>query len=106
MYGIAGHPRFRPVIGIADEGWYITSKREVDRWGQPDRRAPGGTHGYDARAKSMQGLFIAAGPRIKSGVRWSSHSRTFTSTTSCARVMGLTPAKNDGDPAVTRDMLR
>ena len=105
VYGIAGHPRLPPVVGIADEGWYITSKREVDRWGQPDRHAPGGTHGYDARAKSMQGVFIAAGPRLKSGVTVAAFENIHIYEFLCA-VLGLTPANNDGDPSVTRDMLR
>ena len=105
VYGIAGHPRLPPVVGIADEGWYITSKREVDRWGQPDRHAPGGTHGYDARLKSMQGVFIAAGPRVKSGVTVAPFENIHVYEFMCA-VLGLTPAKNDGDPSVTRDMLR
>lgn len=105
VYGIAGHPRLPPVVGIAHEGWYITSKREVDRWGQPDRHPPGGTHGYDARAKSMQGLFIAAGPRFESGVTVAPFENIHIYELMCA-VLGLTPAKNDGDPSVTRDMLR
>jgi predicted AlkP superfamily pyrophosphatase or phosphodiesterase len=105
VYGIAGHPRLPPVIGIADEGWYITSKREVDRWGQPDRHPPGGTHGYDARAKSMQGLFIASGPRLDSGVVVPAFENIHVYELMCA-ILGLTPAKNDGDPSVTRDMLR
>ena len=93
------------MIGIADEGWYITSRREVDRWRQPDRRAPRGTHGYDARAKSMQGVFIAAGPRIKSGVTVAAFENIHVYDFMCA-VLGLTPAQNDGDPSATRDMLR
>jgi predicted AlkP superfamily pyrophosphatase or phosphodiesterase len=105
VYGISGHPRLPPVVGIADEGWYITSKREVERWGQGDRRAPAGTHGYDARARSMHGLFVAAGPRIKSGVMVKSFENIHVYDFLCA-LMGLTPATNDGDPAVTRDMLR
>ena len=105
VYGIAGHPRLPPVVGIADEGWYITSKREVDRWGQPDRRAPGGTHGYDARATSMQGVFIASGPRLKSGITVAPFENIHIYEFMCA-VLGLTPARNDGDPSVTRDMLR
>ena len=104
-YGISGHPRLPAVIGIADEGWYITSQREVDRWGQSDRRPPAGTHGYDARARSMHGLFVAAGPRIKSGVIVKPFENIHVYDFICA-VMGLTPATNDGDPAVTRDMLR
>ena len=105
VYGIAGHPRLPPVVGIAHEGWYITSKREVDRWGQADRHPPGGTHGYDARAKSMQGVFIAAGPRLKSGVTVAPFENIHIYELMCA-VLGLTPARNDGDPSVTRDMLR
>jgi predicted AlkP superfamily pyrophosphatase or phosphodiesterase len=105
VYDLAGHPRLPAVIGIAKEGWFITSTREVDRWGQPDRHAPGGTHGYDARLLSMHGLFIAAGPRIKSGVTVKPFKNIHVYDFMCA-VLGLQPAKNDGDPGVTRDMLR
>jgi predicted AlkP superfamily pyrophosphatase or phosphodiesterase len=105
VYDLAGHPRLPAVVGIAKEGWFITSTREVDRWGQPDRHAPGGTHGYDARLQSMQGLFIAAGPRIKSGVTAKPFKNIHIYDFMCA-VLGLQPAKNDGDPGVTRDMLR
>jgi predicted AlkP superfamily pyrophosphatase or phosphodiesterase len=105
VYDLAGHPRLPAVIGIAKEGWFITSTREVDRWGQPDRHAPGGTHGYDARLPSMHGLFIAAGPRIKSGVTVKPFKNIHVYDFMCA-VLGLQPAKNDGDPGVTRDMLR
>jgi predicted AlkP superfamily pyrophosphatase or phosphodiesterase len=105
VYDLAGHPRLPAVVGIAKEGWLITSTREVDRWGQPDRHAPGGTHGYDARLQSMQGLFIAAGPRIKSGVTVKPFKNIHIYDFMCA-VLGLQPAKNDGDPGVTRDMLR
>ena len=104
-YGLAGHRRLPPIIGIADEGWYITSKREVARWGEPNRNAPGGTHGYDARAKSMHGLFIASGPRFRSGLVVKPFENIHIYELMCA-VLGVTPAKNDGDPAVTRDMLR
>ena len=105
VYGIAGHPRLPAIVGIADEGWYITSTREIDRWEEPGRKAPAGTHGYDARLKSMQGLFIASGPRIKSGRTVAAFENIHVYELMCA-ILGLTPASNDGDPAVTRDMLR
>ena len=105
VYKLAGHPRMPAVVGIAKEGWFITSKRDVDRWEEPDRHAPGGTHGYDARAQSMQGLFIANGPRIRSALRFKPFENIHVYDFMCA-VLGLQPAKNDGDPAVTRDMLR
>jgi predicted AlkP superfamily pyrophosphatase or phosphodiesterase len=104
-YGLTGHSRLPAVIGVADEGWYITSKREVARWGQPDRHAPGGTHGYDPRLKSMHGLFIASGPRFRSGLVVKPFENIHVYELMCA-VLGITPAKNDGDPAATRDMLR
>ena len=103
-YGLAGHPRLPAIFAIAKEGWYIASQRDVARWGEPNRRAPGGTHGYDARAQSMQGLFIANGPRIRHGLKFKPFENIHIYEFMCA-VLGLQPAKNDGDPAVTRDML-
>ena len=104
-YGLANHPRVSPIIGIADEGWYIASRSETNRWDRHERRSPGGTHGYDARAKSMQGLFIASGPRLRRGLRVKSFDSIHVYNLMCA-VLGVEPAKNDGDPAVTLEMLR
>jgi predicted AlkP superfamily pyrophosphatase or phosphodiesterase len=104
-YGLRGHPRLPAIVGVAREGWFITSTREIDRWGEPNRHAPGGTHGYDRNLRSMHGLFIANGPRIKTGVRVDEFENIHIYDFLCA-VLGLQPAKNDGDPAVTRDMLR
>ena len=104
-YGLAGHPRLPAIVAIAKEGWFITSKREVARWEQPDRHAPGGTHGYDGRLPSMHGLFLANGPRIRRGLEVKPFENIHVYEFMCA-VLGLQPAKNDGDPAVTRDMLR
>jgi predicted AlkP superfamily pyrophosphatase or phosphodiesterase len=104
-YGVAGHPRLPAVVGLADEGWYITSQRELDRWEEPGRHTPAGTHGYDARLKSMQGVFVTSGPRIKSGVTVPPFENIHLYEFMCA-LLDLTPAKNDGDAAVTRDMLR
>lgn len=103
-YGLAGHPRLPAVFAIANDGWTIASKQDVRRWGDPER-PPGGAHGYHARAQSMQGLFIAAGPRIRSGMTVPRFENIHVYEFMCA-VLGLQPAKNDGDPAVTRDMLR
>jgi predicted AlkP superfamily pyrophosphatase or phosphodiesterase len=104
-YGLANHPRVPAVIGIADEGWTIASARDLDRWRAGDRTPPRGTHGYDQRAKSMQGLFVAAGPQLRSGMVVEPFENIHIYELMCA-LLDLTPAKNDGDPAVTRDMLR
>lgn len=104
-YGLAGHPRLPPVVGIADEGWYVTSKREMARWGTEGRHAPGGTHGYDPALPSMHGLFVAAGPRLASGLTVPAFENIHVYELLCA-LLGLQPSPNDGDPAVTRGMLR
>jgi predicted AlkP superfamily pyrophosphatase or phosphodiesterase len=104
-YKLAGHRRLPAIVGVAADGWFITSTREVARWAEPDRHAPGGTHGYDVELPSMHGVFIANGPRIKSGMRVNRIENIHIYHFMCA-VLGLQPAKNDGDPAATRDMLR
>jgi predicted AlkP superfamily pyrophosphatase or phosphodiesterase len=104
-YALAGHPRVPPIVGIADEGWTITSKAQQERWRRPNRRAPGGTHGYDARARSMQGLFIATGPRIRQGLIVKPFENIHVYEFMCA-LLGIEPSKNDGDAAVTRALLR
>ena len=105
VYGLAAHPRLPAIIGIADDGWQIVSRRDTDRWREPESRSgTGGQHGYDSRLKSMQGLFVAAGPRIRSGLRVAAFENIHVYDFMCA-LLGVTPAKNDGDAAVTRDML-
>ncbi len=105
-YGaLAGHPRLPAVVGIADEGWYITSRREQARWASGAAAPPGGEHGYAAQVKSMHGLFIAAGPRLRQGMIVPPFENLHVYELMCA-VLGLEPADNDGDPAVTRAFLR
>jgi predicted AlkP superfamily pyrophosphatase or phosphodiesterase len=104
-YDLAGHPRLPAIVAIAKEGWFITSVAEQQRWREPNRHPPGGTHGYDPTLPSMHGLFIATGPRLRSGVSVKAFKNIHVYDLMCA-VLGLTPAKNDGDPAITRDMLR
>ena len=105
VYGLAGHPRLSPIVGIADEGWFITSRTETGRWDRHERDAPGGTHGYDARTKSMQGLFIASGPRLQRGLIFKPFENIHVYNLMCA-VIGIQPSQNDGDFAVVKDMLR
>lgn len=105
VYGLAGHPRVPPIIGVADDGWYITSRTETARWDRHERDSPGGTHGYDAGAKSMQGLFIGAGPRFRSGVVVAPFENIHLYNLMC-ELMDIQPSPNDGDEAVAARMLR
>ena len=104
-YRLAGHPRVAPIIGIVKEGWMVASSRDLERWSQPGRSFPGGTHGYDPRLVSMHGLFIATGPRFRTGRVVKAFENIHVYELMCA-LLGIEPAPNDGDPGVTRDLSR
>ena len=63
-------------------------------------RTNGGAHGYDPTLKSMHGLFVAAGPRVREGVRAPAFENIHIYNFLCA-LLGLKPSPNDGDPSVT-----
>lgn len=99
----SANPRIPPVIGIASEGWTLTTKAQRTQWQQSGRRM-GGNHGYDPRVRSMHGLFIASGPQFRRGATIppleSVHLYEMM-----ARVLGLSPAANDGRADATRDVF-
>jgi hypothetical protein len=99
----AGHARIQPIIGVAADGWAITT-RARDATARKDRRVSLGEHGYDGRYRSMHGLFVAAGPRIRRGAVVPAFESVHLYELMC-RVLGLTPAKNDGDAGLTREFL-
>ena len=97
------NPRVQPIVGIADEGWEITSHRRASD-DAARHRLRGGAHGYDPRYQSMHALFVAAGPHVRRGVVAPEFQNIHVYDFLCA-VLGLKPAPNDGDPAVTRAFL-
>ncbi len=60
------HPRVAPIVGIADDGWTITTHRYFER---APEAADGGNHGFDQHAPDMQGIFVAAGPAFRQAAR-------------------------------------
>lgn len=98
------NPRIPPIVGLADDGWTITSRQrlEADR---KEKRTRGGDHGYDPRYKSMHGLFVAAGPRVRERVVAPAFQNIHIYSFLC-ELLGLRPAPNDGNPAVTRKFLK
>jgi predicted AlkP superfamily pyrophosphatase or phosphodiesterase len=95
--------RIQPVVAVADEGWEITSHQ---RWANDAarHRKRGGGHGYDPALRSMQGIFVAAGPRVRRGLAVPPFQNVHLYEFLCG-LLGLTPARNDGDVAVTRAFL-
>ena len=53
----------------------------------------------------MHGIFVAAGPAFKSGVVLPPFQNIHIYD-ALAEALGVEPAKNDGDPAVARTMLK
>lgn len=101
-YRLRDHPRLPAVIGVADDGWHVTTREWLAR---DKNRTPGGTHGYDPRHRSMHGLFIASGPKFNSGVVVPPFENVHVYELIC-KVLGLRPGSNDGDPKVTAAFLR
>jgi predicted AlkP superfamily pyrophosphatase or phosphodiesterase len=97
------NPRIPPVIGVAADGWTIATRSQLDGW-QRSGRQLGGNHGYDPRLRSMYGLFIAAGPQFRRGVTIPPLENIHLYEM-MARVLGLTPAANDGRADATKDVF-
>ena len=99
------HERVPPIIGVADEGWSLMRRASVvDAFARSIRRV-GGSHGYDPQVKSMQGLFVAAGPAFKANVTVPPFENVHVYEALCL-ALGITPAKNDGNPATALSLLR
>jgi predicted AlkP superfamily pyrophosphatase or phosphodiesterase len=99
------HPRIPPIVGVVDDGWQVMRRNSLkDLLARVVRRS-GGEHGYDPRHRSMHGIFVAAGPAFKQGVTVRSFENVHIYNM-LARILGVTPAPNDGKPAVARGVLR
>jgi predicted AlkP superfamily pyrophosphatase or phosphodiesterase len=87
------NPRIPAIVGVADDGWVVLRQRV----GQPRPVVrPGGAHGYDPRALSMHGLFVAAGPAFRRGVTVPAFENVHIYN-ALAAALQVSPAKNDGD---------
>jgi predicted AlkP superfamily pyrophosphatase or phosphodiesterase len=100
------HPRIPPLVGVVDEGWQVLPRATLAQRISRGQTGPRGEHGYDPRdAVSMRGIFVAAGPAFKSGVVLPPFENVHIYD-ALAVALGVMPAKNDGDPAVARSMLK
>ena len=102
-YGLAGHPRLARIVGLADDGWTVTTR---ERLSKRETGSPwGGAHGFDPAFTSMHGLLIASGPRLRTGMRVPAVENVHLYALMCD-VLGLQPAPHDGDPTIVRGWLR
>jgi predicted AlkP superfamily pyrophosphatase or phosphodiesterase len=94
----AAHPRIPPVLAVADEGWYVTTRSQLSRPPNP------GGHGYPPETLSMSGVLLAAGPDFRSGASVPAVSSVHVYSL-LARVLGVDPAPNDGSLDSLRGLL-
>ena len=99
--------RIGGIVCLADEGWRIFSRQGYEddlRNGKFPKHLIG-AHGYDNLLPSMRATFLAHGPAFKRGsvVPPFDNINAYDIMT---RILGLTPAKNDGKMKVARSVLR
>lgn len=99
------HPRIPPIVGVVDDGWQILRRQTVRSILAGKILGDGGAHGYDAaRARSMHGLFVAAGPAFRRGATVGAFENVNVYQV-VAAVLGLRPARVDADARVARSLL-
>jgi predicted AlkP superfamily pyrophosphatase or phosphodiesterase len=100
------HPRIPPIVGVVDEGWQILRRGTFNNLIVKGEHGPIGVHGYDAiEAQTMRGIFIATGPAFKVGATVPPFENVHIYD-ALAKILGVTPAKNDGDPQIAQTLLR
>jgi predicted AlkP superfamily pyrophosphatase or phosphodiesterase len=98
--------RIAPIVCSSDEGWFMTTNKRYDEQkASPDFAQTRGAHGYDNRYQSMMATFVAYGPAFKKSYFAEAFANVEVYNLMC-KILGLTPAKNDGDIANVRGMLR
>jgi predicted AlkP superfamily pyrophosphatase or phosphodiesterase len=98
------HPRVPPLVCQMDEGWNALPRATVQRRdaeGTHDR----GAHGYDPDSPTMGAVFIAHGPAFRSGLVLPPFDNVDVYPL-LARLLGIAPQPNDGDPATLLPALR
>ncbi|MGI9180772.1 MAG: ectonucleotide pyrophosphatase/phosphodiesterase [Longimicrobiaceae bacterium] len=101
-YHFQDHRRIPPVLGVADEGWVVSTRERLAR--EPERFS-GGAHGYDHRLASMHALFVARGPAFRQGLVVEPFENVHIYSLMTA-ILGLTPAPNDGNLQAVEHLLR
>ena len=98
-------PRIPPIVGLAADGWTITSHARVEEDRQKGREGERGAHGFDPTFRSMHGVVVAAGPRLRQGAVVPSLENVHVYEFLC-ELLGLKPATNDGSRRETRAFFR
>jgi predicted AlkP superfamily pyrophosphatase or phosphodiesterase len=99
--------RIGGIVCKADEGWRLASRK----WYEEDLKKANrpthvrGAHGYDNQLRSMRAIFIAHGPAFRRRVTIMPFPNVDLYNV-MTRVLGLTPAPNDGSMRTARVVMR
>jgi predicted AlkP superfamily pyrophosphatase or phosphodiesterase len=92
------NPRITPIVGVMDAGWML-------EWRNAKPYGDGGEHGYDNAVLDMRALFLARGPDFRAGATITEFPNVDVYDL-LARLLGITPAPNDGSLAPFTPVLR
>lgn len=93
--------RITPVLVTADVGWQVTYRAYFERyptWGN------GGTHGFNNTVWDMRATFLARGPDFRTNLTVPGFDNLHVYSLLC-KLLGLTPAPNNGTLAAVADLL-
>ncbi|MDP2713886.1 ectonucleotide pyrophosphatase/phosphodiesterase [Rheinheimera sp.] len=91
--------RIAPLLVVPQPGWRLIQQKTAAKYQQMAAEGKtSGSHGYDNQSDYMQAIFIGHGPAFKAGSTIPAFSNTELYNLMC-RILGLTPAANDGNPA-------
>lgn len=99
-------PRIAPVVCSAEEGWFMTSRERYDaQKKRADFGQTKGAHGYDNKYESMRAVFVGHGKAFKKRKTVEAFENIHVYELMC-KILGLKPARNDGNLNTVRGLLR
>ena len=99
-------PRIAPIVCSTAESWMLTTHtRYEDLKKRFEKHNPRGGHGYDNQLPSMRATFIAHGKAFKKGKIIEPFENVDVYNVMC-KILGLTPAENDGNLETVKRILR
>jgi predicted AlkP superfamily pyrophosphatase or phosphodiesterase len=100
-------PRVAPIVCTTEIGHIATSHKRYEDFMKDvdDPERPRGGHGHDNKYKEMMATFIARGPAFKIGYVAEPFENIEVYNVMC-RILGLVPAKNDGNIEKVAGLLR
>jgi predicted AlkP superfamily pyrophosphatase or phosphodiesterase len=96
------HPRVPAIVCQMDEGWDALPRSFAARRPPDSTR---GSHGFDPALASMRTIFLARGPAFRPGVVVDPIENVDVYPL-LARLLGIEPVGDDGDPDALSDVLR